>query len=151
MRSGYATIRNAQCNNSEDNLFLIRCISLTIRESWQAEHSHTDKNDNSGITANIWTTIHCRSLFHIVNLVSCGMRYKNDNQFRICYDICFVYKFPTGSGFCRYPHPTRTTRNRLFYVNYNHEYTPARYITVDLNPGGRVLDSYLGRGVPPGA
>ena len=26
LRSGYATIGNAQCNNSEDNLFLIRCI-----------------------------------------------------------------------------------------------------------------------------
>ena len=28
LRSGYATIRNAQCNNSEDNLFLIRCIQM---------------------------------------------------------------------------------------------------------------------------
>ena len=26
LRSGYATMRNAQCNNSEDNLFWIRCI-----------------------------------------------------------------------------------------------------------------------------
>ena len=30
LRSGYATIRNAQCNNSEDNLFLIRWI-LTLK------------------------------------------------------------------------------------------------------------------------
>ena len=29
LRSGYATIRNAQCNNSEDNFFLIRCILLS--------------------------------------------------------------------------------------------------------------------------
>ena len=28
LRSGYATIRNAQCNNWEDNLFWIRCIHL---------------------------------------------------------------------------------------------------------------------------
>ena len=30
LRSGYATMHNAQCNNSEDNLFLIRCIYIYI-------------------------------------------------------------------------------------------------------------------------
>ena len=30
LRSGYATLRNAQCNNSEDILFLIRCIQFRI-------------------------------------------------------------------------------------------------------------------------
>ena len=30
LRSGYATIHNAQCNNSEDALFLIRCIQMVF-------------------------------------------------------------------------------------------------------------------------
>ena len=40
LRPGYATIRNVQCNNSEDNPFLIRCICVykyvvIIVERWK--------------------------------------------------------------------------------------------------------------------
>ena len=30
LQSGYATMRNAQCSNSEDNLFWIRCINIFV-------------------------------------------------------------------------------------------------------------------------
>ena len=36
LRSGYATMRNAQCNNLQDNLFLSRCILF--------EHSRDTSN-----------------------------------------------------------------------------------------------------------
>ena len=48
LRSGYAAIRNAQCNNSEDNLFWIRCI-LLLSTYYQ----------NSEILLNSNTTILC--------------------------------------------------------------------------------------------
>ena len=35
LRSGYATMRNAQCNNSDDNLFWIRCIRTLEDYFWK--------------------------------------------------------------------------------------------------------------------
>ena len=43
LQSGYATMCNAQCNNSEDNLFLIRCIQ-SIRSGWCQQNPDLIKN-----------------------------------------------------------------------------------------------------------
>ena len=49
LRSGYITMRNAQCSNSEDNLFLIRCMyNYTTVKVMNKPRSHKEKEEEGG-------------------------------------------------------------------------------------------------------